>query len=314
MNKELLELLEKINQKKGEVKNLVEEGKLDEAEKAKEELKEMQKKFEEIDRQGARDRVSIKSGTYGMSEEERAKYLTDRQERLQKNSEADNRSAKNWDRITKTAEVVKKAADIAVDGLSVATGPAGQLVADVYSMTSNVAGSTSEAITKGESVWGGIGKGIAKGGADVFQNRAGDKWVKKLGTYIGTETAKEIIVATIDGENVLKAAQKGLVNGTFKYAVSEIGDNISAGYGKQNENLMKQHYKEIRTVWSKDISQKSVNALQSMNFQKYFGKETTRELAQGFGQSLTKEIGATTYDVGVEGKSVTESLFDDKKW
>ena len=137
---------------------------------------------------------------------------------------------------------------------------------------------------------------------------------QKLGTYIGTETAKEIIVATIDGENVLKAAQKGLVNGTFKYAVSEIGDNISAGYGKQNENLMKQHYKEIRTVWSKDISQKSVNALQSMNFQKYFGKETTRELAQGFGQSLTKEIGATTYDVGVEGKSVTESLFDDKKW
>ena len=49
-----------------------------------------------------------------------------------------------------------------------------------------------------------------------------------------------------------------------------------------------------------------------MNFQKYFGKETTRELAQGFGQSLTKEVGSVTYDTAVEGKSVTESLFDDK--
>ena len=275
---------------------------------------ELQRKFEEIDRQGARDRVAIKSGTYGMSEEERTKYLTDRQERLQKNSEAANQSAKNWDRITKTAEVVEKAADIAVDGLSVATGPAGQLVANVYSGAKNIAGSTSEAIAKGESIVGGITKGVAKGGADIAQNLAGGKWVKKLATYAGSETLKEVVVAAVDGENVLKAAGKGLVNGTFKYAVSEIGDNISAGYGKQNENLMKQHYKEIKNVWSKskDLSQKSVNALQSMNFQKYFGKETTRELAQGFGQSITKEIGATTYDMGVEGKSVTESLFDDK--
>ncbi len=46
MNKELLEMLEKINQKKGEVKDLVSQGKLDEAEAAKEELKEMQKKFD----------------------------------------------------------------------------------------------------------------------------------------------------------------------------------------------------------------------------------------------------------------------------
>ena len=275
---------------------------------------ELQRKFEEIDRQGARDRVAIKSGTYGMSEEERTKYLTERQERLQKNSEAANQSAKNWDRITKTAEVVEKAADIAVDGLSVATGPAGQLVANVYSGAKNIAGSTSEAIAKGESIVGGITKGVAKGGADIAQNLAGGKWVKKLATYAGSETLKEVVVAAVDGENVLKAAGKGLVNGTFKYAVSEIGDNISAGYGKQNENLMKQHYKEIKNVWSKskDLSQKSVNALQSMNFQKYFGKETTRELAQGFGQSITKEIGATTYDMGVEGKSVTESLFDDK--
>ena len=39
MNKELLDLLEKINAKKDEVKNLANEGKLEEAKKAKDELK-----------------------------------------------------------------------------------------------------------------------------------------------------------------------------------------------------------------------------------------------------------------------------------
>ena len=46
MNKELLELLDSINDKKAEVKKLVEENKLDEAKKAKDELKEMQEKFD----------------------------------------------------------------------------------------------------------------------------------------------------------------------------------------------------------------------------------------------------------------------------
>lgn len=46
MNKELLEILDSINAKKAEVKKLAEENKLDEARKAKDELKEMQEKFD----------------------------------------------------------------------------------------------------------------------------------------------------------------------------------------------------------------------------------------------------------------------------
>ena len=46
MNKKLLELLNSINEKKTEVKALVEAGKLDEAKEAKNSLKEMQDKFD----------------------------------------------------------------------------------------------------------------------------------------------------------------------------------------------------------------------------------------------------------------------------
>lgn len=46
MNKEMLELLNQIEQKKSEVRNLAGEGKLEEAKKAKDELKELQAKFD----------------------------------------------------------------------------------------------------------------------------------------------------------------------------------------------------------------------------------------------------------------------------
>ena len=46
MNKELLELLDKINATKKEVRNLVGEGKLAEAEEKKKELQNLQKKFD----------------------------------------------------------------------------------------------------------------------------------------------------------------------------------------------------------------------------------------------------------------------------
>ena len=46
MNKKLLELLNKINDKKAEIRSLVDADKLDEAKTAKEELKDMQSKFD----------------------------------------------------------------------------------------------------------------------------------------------------------------------------------------------------------------------------------------------------------------------------
>ena len=68
MNKELLELLDSINDKKAEVKKLAEENKLDEARKAKDELKEMQEKFDllkDLD-DGKTDGAKAKAAAKGM--------------------------------------------------------------------------------------------------------------------------------------------------------------------------------------------------------------------------------------------------------
>lgn len=275
----------------------------------------LKKQFEEIDRQGAKDKAAIRSGTYGMSDAQRTEYLNKRQETYVSKQDAAQRTAKNWDRAVKAAEVTQKAADLAVDGLSIATGPAGKMVANVYTGVKNVAGETAEAVTKGESIVGGITKGVVKGGADILQNLAGDsemKWFQKAGSYLATEVGKELVVATIDGESKAAALGKGVYNAGLKFTVDVIGDNISQGFAQQNSNAMKQHYKEISWNWNKTLSPKSVNALNKMNFQKFAGKEQARELAQGFAQSFTKDMGSTAYDMASEGKSATEAMFGEK--
>ena len=64
MNKELQKLLKQINDKKNEVKSLVNDGKLDKAKAAKEELKELQNRFDllydldEDEQDGIKDKVN----------------------------------------------------------------------------------------------------------------------------------------------------------------------------------------------------------------------------------------------------------------
>ena len=267
-----------------------------------------------IQQQTKKDMMAIKSGTYGMTDAERQAYLNDRQAKLEADKEAADQKAKVMDTMVKTAEVVQKGADLGVSILSVVTAPVGgTLIADVYTGVKNVAGSTMEAaVDRKKSIVGGFFKGVANAGAEIVQNHAGGKWTAKLAKYAGSEALKEGFVAAIEGENVVKKTFKGVVQGTLKFGVDKIGNTISGGVGQQNLNLNKQKYWKIKNVWSKDLKPKTVNALQHMNFQRYFAKEQTRQLLQGVGQTVVNENNKTIYEMGVEGKSFTESTFGDK--
>ena len=267
-----------------------------------------------IEQQTKKDMMAIKSGTYGMTDAERQVYLEERQAKLVADKEAADQKAKVMDTMVKTAEVVQKGADLGVSILSVVTAPVGgTLIADVYTGVKNVAGSTMEAaVDRKKSIVGGFFKGVANAGAEIVQNHAGGKWTAKLAKYAGSEALKEGFVAAIEGENVVKKTFKGVVQGTLKFGVDKIGNTISGGVGQQNLNLNKQKYWKIKNVWSKDLKPKTVNALQHMNFQRYFAKEQTRQLVQGVGQTVVNENNKTIYEIGVEGKSFTESTFGDK--
>ncbi len=280
-----------------------------------------QKMLEEeakIQQQTKKDMAAIKSGTYGMTDAERQAYLEERQAKLVADKEAADKKAKNLDTAVKTLEVIEKGADLSISVLSTVT-PGGNLVANIYTGVKNVAVGGMQAAVDGKSIMGGIVKGAVKGGADILQSKTdkipAGKWAYKLLAYAGTEAVKEGFVAYMDGENAVKIAKatyKGMVQGGSKFLVDQIGGALSDKAAANNNLAMKEKYLKIRDNWSKDLKPKSVKAVRTLNFQRYFAKEQTRKYVQGAGQTLANEASARSYEMGVEGKSFTESTFGDK--
>lgn len=252
----------------------------------------LRQKFEEIDRQGAKDKAAIRSGTYGMTDEQRNKYLRDRQDNFVSKQQAAHRTAENWDRAVQVAEGVQLVADVGVDVLSTVTAPVGgKAVADAYAIAKNVASSASKAASKGRSVWGGIGQGVVNGLIDVGQNHAGTKFQKALAN-VGGEAFKGGLDAGIKGENIVDATCKGVGNGLTKLSIDLAGDAIGKGIENAADNSLKNafdHAREIRTVYSKGISDKSVKALQKMNIQKHLAN-VTKTNHQSMANTVTNAV------------------------
>ena len=273
-----------------------------------------------IEQQTKKDMMAIKSGTYGMTDAERQAYLEERQAKLEADKEAADQKAKVMDTAVKTFEVIEKGADISISVLSTVT-PGGKLVANIYTGVKNVTVGGLQAAVDGKSIMGGITKGAAKGGMDILQSLTdkipAGKWGYKLATYATTEAMKEGIVAAIDGENVVKATFKGMVQGGSKFLVDKIGGDISDKLHTKydlplKDPAMKEKYFKIRDVWSKDLKPKNIKALRELNFQKYFAKEQSRVIKDAIGQTFANEASARAYEMGVEGKTFTESTFGDK--
>ena len=259
----------------------------------------MQKTFEEIDRHGAKDKAAIRSGTYGMTDAQRTEYLNQRQTQFETNQDAAHRTANNWDRATKVAEGVQKAADIGMDIAATAAkavdgGVVSGRIKDAYSMAKNVAGSTSDAVAKGKSVWLGIGKGFADGIVDIAQNNS--EGVYKALSYVGGDGFKGGLDAAWKGESVTKGVFKGTVQGTMKLGIDKVGEKISKGIEKSSQDSLKNaydHAREIRTVYSNSISQKSVNALQKMNLDRHLAntaKAAHQSMANNISSALASNL------------------------
>ena len=251
-------------------------------------MEKMRKDFADIDYQGAKDRLAVKTGTYGMSDAERDDFLKGRQKRLENKQDLAHQNANNWDRVVKVTEGVEKAADIGVDVLSKVTAPAGgKAIGDAYAMTKNVAKSTSEAIAEGKSVLGGIAKGLADGAIDVAQNNSGG--VYQTIANVGGEAFKGGMDAAWKGESITQGAFAGSLKGAMKLGIERVGDKITKGIedsARNGWNYAKDHADTIRQNYSPHISQKSAEALHKMNLEKY-----TNQLKKGSHQELANTIG-----------------------
>ena len=146
-----------------------------------------------------------------------------------------------WDAATKTAENVKKGADIAIDVMAeIEPTGAGKSIKNGYKFLSEAAGQGGKVMAGKQSLKQAIGKTIVNGALnyvkDNVPNNEYSNELKCLANVTGNGTAAYINTRIIDGkshEEALKkasdAAKEGLADVAVDYAVGKVMDGVTEG-------------------------------------------------------------------------------------
>ena len=263
----------------------------------KEEHRQMLEREKQIQQETKKDLYALERGTFGMSNEERKKFLEERQAKDQKDVDKWTKRADAWDTAMTVAEGVQTAADIGVDIMATVAAPVGGgYVADAYALTKNVAGCGMEGlVNKERTLVGGLAEGLTKGLIDAGQNHSTAKWQKYL-SYVGGESIKGGIDAGLKGESIVKGAVKGALQGGTKLGVDAVGKKIGDKITKNSADSLKHAYEhagDIRNRIAPQVSERSVKALQEMNLQKHLAnmhKGEHQTLANTITQGITRNL------------------------
>lgn len=136
-------------------------------------------------------------------------------------------SAQKWDMATKAAEGVQWGADVAIEGLSHVTGPAGKQIKTAYTAAKGVGEGLGEGMADPKNAAKHLAKGILKGATAVVSDKFGDdKPWQAAATNILNEGLQSGLDASIKGENVTDAIGKGLTKGVVDAGVGKGLDAI----------------------------------------------------------------------------------------
>ena len=142
--------------------------------------------------------------------------------------ESAHKSARNWDMATKAAEGVQWGADVAVEGLSHVTGPAGKTIKTIYGGAKGIGEGVGEGMSDPKNAAKHLAKGILNGASSVISDKfddAGKPW-QKAASSILNEGLQAGLDASIKGENVGEAIGKGLTKGVVDAGVGQGLDAI----------------------------------------------------------------------------------------
>lgn len=167
-------------------------------------------------------------------EKESAKASTEKRNALQSETdkniaiyEEQMKKANRYDMATKAAEGIQYGADIAIDGLSNVTGPAGKNLKLAYTAGKSIAGGMGEGMADPKNAAKHLAKGILNAGTEVLKDKFGnDKPWQAAATGILNEGLQSGLDASIKGENVREALGKGLTKGVFDAGIDKGLDKI----------------------------------------------------------------------------------------
>lgn len=201
--------------------------------------KDLQEKY--LQEQDRINKIMYKRGVFdGNTKEFKKKILEERQVESQKFGEYA-AAGDYWDAATKTAENVKKGADIAIDVMAeIEPTGAGKSIKNGYKFLSEAAAQGGECMAGKQSLKQAIGKTLVNGGLnyvkDNIPNNEYSNELKCLANVTGNGTAEYINARVIDGKTHEQALQKasdaakeGLAEFAIDYGVGKVMDGVTEG-------------------------------------------------------------------------------------
>lgn len=122
-------------------------------------------------------------------------------------------SAGRWDMATKAAEGIQFGADIAVEGLSHVTGPAGKSIKLAYTAGKSVASGVGEGMADPKNAGKHLAKGIADAVTEVVKDALDDSPFKKAAVSVANSAFQGGLDATIDGKDFVSGLKSGALDG-----------------------------------------------------------------------------------------------------
>lgn len=155
--------------------------------------------------------------------EEKYKQLQEKMIKLNQEMDEAAKSASRWDMATKAVEGVQYGADMAVEGLSHVTGPAGQQIKLAYKAGKNIAGGMGEGMADPKNAGKHLAKGFIGAATEVVKDKLGsENPFKSAIVNTANEAAQGALDASIKNQDVLEGALKGGFKGAVD-AATDVG-------------------------------------------------------------------------------------------
>ena len=122
-------------------------------------------------------------------------------------------AAGRWDLATKAAEGIQFGADVAVEGLSHVTGPAGKSIKLAYTAGKSVASGVGEGMADPKNAGKHLAKGIAGAVTEVVKDALDDSPFKKAAVSVANSALQGGLDSTIKGKDFTSGVKNGALDG-----------------------------------------------------------------------------------------------------
>lgn len=207
--------------------------------------------FDKLTKQMAKKRAEMDIAI-GLANETRRKELKAAMEAAEAEYAKQMAAAGRWDMATKAAEGIQFGADMAVEGLSHVTGPAGKSIKLAYTAGKSMGAGLGEGMADPKNAGKHLAKGIADAVTEVIKDGLDDSPFKKAAVSVANSAFQSGMDSMIKGKDFGSGAKSGALDGVL--------DNVlEAGIDKLANKL------PIPKGSSVDVSDFSVSQVMNNN-------------------------------------------------